>query len=347
MNRKSITAAAVVCLLVISPALRAQMPADFTPGMQNMYSHNQGYLGVDIRDIADEQVSALKLKDSHGAEITTVDHDAPAGKIGLREHDVVLQVNKQVVDNADHFRRIMHDIRAGKTVTLIISRDGQPQTFTVQLANRADVERRAWDQHFVVPGPPPDDDNAPPPPSSGYRGNSFAGGGMGSGFSGGGAMFDAPLIGPHSTYTGAMLEPVGQLADVFGVKPGLGLLVRNIDADSPAATAGLKPGDVITRVNAVDITRPEQWFHAVQKSRGKPLQLTIIRNKQEQTLTLTPADSHHTRGALELPSALGDDFSFDNDIAVNPAELDALFANALDNLDALTTQLSQQLNTLQ
>ena len=101
------------------------------------------------------------------------------------------------------------------------------------------------------------------------------------------------------------------------------------------------------RVNAVDITRPEQWFHAVQKSRGKPLQLTIIRNKQEQTLTLTPADSHHTRGALELPSALGDDFSFDNDIAVNPAELDALFANALDNLDALTTQLSQQLNTLQ
>src|SRR5262245_7332841 len=51
------------------------------------------YLGVDIADVTSERLSALKLKEEHGAEVTMVDQDAPAGKAGLKEHDVILSLN--------------------------------------------------------------------------------------------------------------------------------------------------------------------------------------------------------------------------------------------------------------
>src|SRR5580658_6293828 len=62
------------------------------------YSSDEGgggfsYLGVDIADVSPERLGELKLKEEHGAEITMVDQDAPAGKAGLHEHDVILSLN--------------------------------------------------------------------------------------------------------------------------------------------------------------------------------------------------------------------------------------------------------------
>src|ERR1700693_1742421 len=51
------------------------------------------YLGVDTRDITADRLGDLKLKEEHGVEVTLVDQDAPAGKAGLKEHDVILTIN--------------------------------------------------------------------------------------------------------------------------------------------------------------------------------------------------------------------------------------------------------------
>jgi serine protease Do len=255
-----------------------------------------GYLGVGTIDVPDDQVSALKIPPNHGTIIVSIDHDAPAGKCGLREHDVILQVNSIVIESSQHFHHVMHAFTANTNLSLLISRDGQQQTIAVRLADRRDVEREAWHEPFI---PPPDDTVVPgpdspvtqsaapaPPPAHGFAAGIFAG----------------PLIGPRPTYTGAMLESVGQLADMFGVKPGLGLLVKNVDPNSPAAAAGLKPGDIITRVNATNITRPDDWFHAVREAKGHALTLNIIRNKQPQSITLTPTEYHRNHGALRPTS---------------------------------------------
>ena len=65
-----------------------------------LHSASQGYLGVDLADVDQEKAQALKLKEVRGAVITLIDHDAPAGQIGLKVNDVVLGLDGFCVDDA-------------------------------------------------------------------------------------------------------------------------------------------------------------------------------------------------------------------------------------------------------
>jgi membrane-associated protease RseP (regulator of RpoE activity) len=250
----------------------------------------QGYLGVDVRDVSPEQLVSLKLKEARGAVIVLVDHDAPAGKAGLREHDVILQMNGQAIESQDQLRRMLHESPPGRTVVLLLSRDGQQITVTTQMANREEVERQAWEHHLVVPEPPApaadsaDSDPNPVPPPPPVHGNSFIG---------------SMLMNP--TYTGAMLEQVSsELAAFFGVQGGGGLFVRSVATNSPAALAGMRTGDLVVKANAQRVFTAADWAKAVRNSHGHPLAIVVLRDKKEQTLTLTP--DAKKRSSLDQPA---------------------------------------------
>src|SRR5258708_5103029 len=102
-------------------------------------SGGHSYLGVDIQDVSSERVSALKLKEERGVEVTMVDQDAPAGKAGMKEHDVILDFNGTRVESEEQLRRMIRETPAGRTVTLGISRDGSPMNIQVQLGDHAKV----------------------------------------------------------------------------------------------------------------------------------------------------------------------------------------------------------------
>ena len=53
-------------------------------------SGTSAYLGVDISEVTPDRVGPLKLKEEQGVEVLLVDQDSPAGKAGLKEHDVIL-----------------------------------------------------------------------------------------------------------------------------------------------------------------------------------------------------------------------------------------------------------------
>jgi len=57
------------------------------------------YLGVDIADVTKDRLEVLKLKEEKGVEVTMVDQDAPAGKAGLKEHDVILSMNGTSIES--------------------------------------------------------------------------------------------------------------------------------------------------------------------------------------------------------------------------------------------------------
>src|ERR1700722_11500022 len=253
-----------------SPAFGA--PLNLPMGSEFLFYTSQGYLGVDLKEIDADRATALKLKDVHGAEVIMVDHDAPAGKSGLKVHDVILQLDGQSFDTADQLRRRLHDMPAGRTVSFLISRDGNQLTVSAQLCDRAALGPQAWSQHFSVPQPAP----------AARGGESF----LGNPAPATAAFLDSMI--PKGLYVGADVNPVRtQLADYFGVRSGTGLLVESVDYQSPAGRAGLKAGDVVTKVDSQQMTSRSDWAKALRRHRGKVVQVTVMRNKQEQVLTMS------------------------------------------------------------
>ena len=244
------------------------LPANFPEFL--LYSA-QGYLGVGLGEVDNERANALHLKDAHAAEVVVVDHDAPAGKSGLKVHDVILQLDGQAFDNADQLRRRLREMPSGRTVTLLISRDGSRINVTVQLCDWAVLQQQAWSQHFSVPEP-----------AAPAAGQSF----LGNVPSGGPGFLDNMI--PRALYVGADVNPVRtQLADYFGVKSGTGLLVESVDAPSPASRAGLKAGDVVVMVESQQMTSKNDWLKAIRNHRGQVVQVTVMRNKQELVLAMS------------------------------------------------------------
>src|SRR5271155_2475210 len=198
----------------LAPAIFAAQLLGVVPDSPALLLHSsQGYLGIEMRDVDNDRASSLKLKDASGAEVTYVDHDAPAGKVGLRVHDVILQMNGQQIQGIEQLRRMLRETPAGRSVSLVIWRDGQQQTINVQLADRAKIEQDAWTQIHTIPDP----DDGSTITLVGPSGHS----------AGGNGFFGAFTIGTSTL--GVDLDPLGsQLADYFGVKDGLGLLVKHV-----------------------------------------------------------------------------------------------------------------------
>ena len=126
-----------------------------------------------------------------------------------------------------------------------------------------------------------------------------------------------------STSVGVQLDTLGsQLADFFGVKDGQGLLVKRVAEHSPAADAGLKAGDVVTKLNGQTMATLNDWAKAIHANRGKQVQVTIFRNHKEETLSMQAGDARH-KSELVLPEGLFDE-SAGAELNSQLAELDGL-----------------------
>jgi membrane-associated protease RseP (regulator of RpoE activity) len=243
-----------------------------------LLSHSSpGYLGVLVSDVDSDAASRLKLKEVRGALITLIDHDAPAGQIGLRVNDVVLEVNGQKVEGSEQFGRMLREIPAGRKVTLLLSRDGSPQTVEVQLVDRKAMEQAVWNKLGNS------SDTSGQAPALGI----LPGGGGDVPETG----FHMPFVGTNSLHVGAMVEPLtAQMADYLGV-PG-GIMVKGVTRKSEAAAAGILARDVILKVGNDPINTTADWDRALRANQGKPVQVTILRDRKLQIINLQ-VDSKH------------------------------------------------------
>jgi S1-C subfamily serine protease len=237
------------------------------------HSVSQGYLGVELADVDQQKAQALRLKQVRGALITLIDHDAPAGKIGLKINDVIVQLNGQAVEGAEQLRRSLREIPAGRKITLEISRDGSLQKLTAQLADRRAMEQDVWNR--IGAGGEGGETFQPSP------GMGILSGGGNAPLSGG---FHIPFF-SGSLKVGALVEPLtAQMAEALGV-PG-GLMVRHVARRSEADAAGMKACDVILRAGSEPVATLAGWQRALHANQGKPVTVTVLRDRKPQTLTL-------------------------------------------------------------
>jgi serine protease Do len=239
------------------------------------------YLGVDVSDVTTERLEALKLKEEKGVEVTMVDQDAPAGKAGLKEHDVILTMNGEPIASGAQLRRMIHETPAGRPVTLGLSRDGQALTIKVQLGDRRKVfsyvAPKAKDFHIEIP----------PIPNMQFE------------------MPEMNIVVVHSSArSGLIVENITpQLGEFFGVKNGNGVLIRSVEKGSLGEKAGFRAGDVVVKVNGQPVHDTGDFTHALRSGTGA-IGISVMRDRKEQNLNLTLPDRSDSGEWIEEEESL-------------------------------------------
>jgi serine protease Do len=264
-------AAMVLALPGLSPAFRAraaaqeQSPAQaLTEAQEAMQTivvgeDGAGWLGVTVAEVTAEKVKELKLPAERGVLLKETEADGPAAKAGLKANDVITEVNGQPVEGTMQFRRMIREMPPGRTMQLTIWREGRAQSVSVQLGNL----RERFEGRGRAFGP---------------KGFEF--------------HFDMPEISGRLLGRGPMLgieaeDLSGQLGSYFGVPEGEGVLVREVRPGTPAEKAGLKAGDVITKLDAERVRTVSELRQKMREKREKKtVSVSVMRKGAEMSLNL-------------------------------------------------------------
>ncbi|MES1925771.1 DegQ family serine endoprotease [Salinisphaera sp. T31B1] len=173
----------------------------------------RGRLGVVGQDLTSDLAKAFDLDINQGVVVAQVMPDSPAEKAGLKERDVITQVNGKPINDFSELANAIGLKSPGEKVKITILRNGKQQQVEATLANAEDV-------------------------ASADSAGGNAGGDLAKGLA------------------GASFGPIGDDNPLAGEVEGIA--VTDIQPGSPAARAGLQPGDVITSINRQPITDVSQ-----------------------------------------------------------------------------------------
>jgi serine protease Do len=247
-----------------------------------------GRLGVSIED---------PKGDARGASVRSVEPDSAAEKAGLKEGDVIVRFDGESVRSAAQLGRLVAETPAGRAVAIEVTRGGATQKLTATLAEASRsfrfhggddgdfaLEMPDWntpeppeppDVHVAPRAPRPPKAPMPPMPHVWSWDND-------DGF----MVRRLPGGGPRKL--GIEYMEIGdQLAAYFKLSGKSGVLVTSVDADGPAAKAGIKAGDVVTKVGTDAIADGDDLRHAMSRAEGGS-QVTVTVQRDGHPLELKP-----------------------------------------------------------
>lgn len=239
-----------------------------------------GYLGIYMQEVTASLRRGMDLPRDAGVLVSGVADESPADKAGLREGDVITEVDGHDVGTPDELRDAVRGAGAGHSVSLHVWRDGNERTMSVTLGERSSSDDESGRVRiFRVP----DEDDADSGDNSTekrreiriYRDKD--------------EKDDGDRVAPRAARGGylgvGLTELTSQLGDYFGVRSG-GVLVTSVEEDSPAHDAGLKAGDVITGIDDEDVESVEDLRSAVREHKpGATVSVHIVRNRAPQTVS--------------------------------------------------------------
>jgi serine protease Do len=210
-------------------------------------------IGVTVRDQAG----------TSGVLIESVREGTPANRAGLQKGDIVVEYDGEPARSAQQFTRLVRETAPGRAVKMTVLRDGARQTVDITPEPRDSVTLQQF------PGITGDARRALP------RDFNF--------------RFDPWTEGFFGTprRVGISVVPLSdQLAAYFGVKEGV--LVSEVASGTPAATAGIQAGDVITAVNGRNVLSAGDLVREVRQAEpGSTIDVQLTRNHKELTVKVT------------------------------------------------------------
>jgi len=252
----------------LAPAAHGQTraPRIVTPRAAEVFGLGGSRLGVSISDVSADDT---KGKGNAGVEIDEVDEDSPASKAGLKKGDVVVEFDGERVRSARQFTRLVSETPPGRTVAATVVRDGQRVNVSVTPRDGNNFRFLEGDNWLSIPPPAPMAVRPPSPPAA-----------------------PRPPVPPSfesffwrsGNRLGVTTEDLSpQLAEYFGAKDGV--LVSSVEADSAAAKAGVKAGDVISTVNGSSVANASELRRRLSSvDPGDEFTLDIVRDKRTMTL---------------------------------------------------------------
>ncbi|MEZ5713978.1 MAG: Do family serine endopeptidase [Paracoccaceae bacterium] len=170
----------------------------------------RGWLGVRIQDVTDDVAEAIGLERAAGALVTDVP-DGPAKDGGMASGDVIMSFDGADVEDTRGLVRQVGNTEVGKTVRVVVFREGKTQTLKITLGRREEVEQAI---PAAQPGGDQGDGNGPT---------------------------EKKMLGMTLSALDNDLRQQLDLGD-----KAEGLVVRDIDEMSEAYEKGLRAGDLIT-----------------------------------------------------------------------------------------------------
>jgi len=206
---------------------------------------------VSVGSIAREAVDEFGLKDRKGAVVQSVAPDSAASKAGLEPGDVITGWGGKPVSTRDELVRMVVNTRPGTTVPVRVIRDRMERTISITV-DELDLETETNSARSNGREP----DNPAQETSSGF---------------------------------GITLQNITpEIARRLRMENRRGAVITDVEQGSPAARAGMQPGDVIVRVGqqAVETAADAQRELARIPSGGTAF-LRVVRGGQETFVTVT------------------------------------------------------------
>jgi serine protease Do len=187
----------------------------------------RGWLGVRIQSVTDEIAESLGLGKPRGALVASVTEDSPAEDAGLKQGDVILAFDGKDVDEMRKLPRIVAETKIEESVDVVIWRKGGEEVVRVKVGELDESE--------------PQVASVPDQPESGE---------------------ELDELGLSLT---AVSDDTRKRFDLS--EDAAGVVVVEVDPESPAGEKGLRPGDVIIEVGQEPVAAPAEVAKRVAEAK--------------------------------------------------------------------------------
>jgi serine protease Do len=220
-------------------AIPANLARDVMQSLREKGRVVRGYVGATVQTLTPEIADAMKLKGQPtGALVGEVTPKSPSEKAGIKTGDIITGINGKKISDSRELRLMIGSIAPGTKAQIEVNREGQNKSLNVELG---EMPAGAAEEGAEVSP----EESAQPEKATVFGGVAVA------------------------DITDDVRTALNLSKDIKGA------VIAEIDADSPAAKAGLREGDVIQEVNKEPVKNAKDLV-AISK-RLKPNEKILIR----------------------------------------------------------------------